>query len=78
MEANKKMKAGFCNSLFYILLILLTILGMAPGMVHALGDNESSVSDSGSSDTGDSVSDSGSSDTGDSVSDSGSSDTGDS
>ena len=72
------MKAGFCNSLFYIMLIMLIILGMAPGMVHALGDNESSVSDSGSSDTGDSVSDSGSSDTGDSVSDSGSSDSGDS
>lgn len=61
------MKVGFFNSLVYILLIMLIILGMTPGMASAIkespGDNENSVSNSGSSDTGDSVSDSGSSDT---------------
>ena len=61
------MKAGFFNSLVYILFIMLIILGMTPGMASAIkenpGENENSVSNSESSDTRDSVSDSGSSDT---------------
>jgi clumping factor A len=83
VDGGKKMKAGFCNSLFYILLILLIIPGMTPGLASALGDSQNtnsgySVSDSGSSSAGDSISDNGSSDSGNSISDSGSSDTGDS
>jgi clumping factor A len=77
------MKAGFCNSLFYILLILLIIPGMTPGLASALGDSQNTnsghlVSESDSSNAGNSISNNGSSDSGNSISDSGSSNTGNS
>ncbi len=57
------MKAGFFNSLIYILVIMLIIPGMTPGVASAIDE---SLGDHGNSGSGNSTVDNGSSHTGDS------------